>query len=141
MALNEALVDGDIRTTMTAGARLRVSLELISEILVNEIHQSMQLWRRTGIREVIRKNLILDRAEKILNVDEYIPLQEYVYISNFCNWVYSFVIVVCTFKVFKYLQISPSLSVLIITLNEAIDTLFYFMIILTVLTFGYAFVF
>merc|ERR1712100_73994 len=64
----------------------------------------------------------------ILNVDEYIPLQEYVYISNFCNWVYSFVIVICTFKFFKYLQISPSLSVLIITLDEAIDTLFYFMI-------------
>ena len=73
-----------------------------------------------------------------LNIFTYIPLQEYVYISNLGNWIYSAVIVICTFKVFKYLQISPNLSMLIETLNEAVDTLCYFMIIIMVLTGGYS---
>jgi hypothetical protein len=73
-----------------------------------------------------------------LDIFTYIPLQEYVYISNLGNWIYSAVIVICTFKVFKYLQISPNLSMLIETLNEAVDTLCYFMIIIMVLTSGYS---
>ena len=68
---------------------------------------------------------------KILNVDEYITSRIRVYFQ-FLQLGLFVRHVVCTFKVFKYLQISPSLSVLIITLNEAIDTLFFFLIILLV---------
>ena len=68
-------------------------------------------------------------------------LVEYVVFANGLNWTFSFVLIVCTIKVFKYMQASPNLSILIETVKEAADTLGYFVIILVVLTFGFALAF
>ena len=71
----------------------------------------------------------------------YVPLIEYVNASNFGNWVFSVAAIVCTLKFFKYMQTSPNLGVLIDTLQHAKGQLGYFLIVLAVLTFGFALAF
>ena len=72
---------------------------------------------------------------------QYVSFQEYVEYSGKSSVLSSFVAIICTIKVFKYLQASPNLSILIETLQQAAGTLGYFFIVLFVLTFGFALAF
>ena len=72
---------------------------------------------------------------------EYISFQEYIGRYNQAKSLSSFVTVICTFKVFKYLQVSPQLSALIETLKQAAPTLGYFFVVIFVQTFGFAIAF
>ena len=71
----------------------------------------------------------------------FVSFQEFVQAANMGNWLYSFVLLICTFRFFKYLQVSPHLSVMIASLQEAASTLGYFLIIMCVLMFGFAIAF
>ena len=54
---------------------------------------------------------------------QYVSFQEYVEYSGKSSVLSSFVAIICTIKVFKYLQASPNLSILIETLQQAAGTL------------------